>query len=405
MTELELDELGPAAELPLDPDQGRLLAASGVVSAVPSPYVPGRWLVGPAGKVGAARVGDVVVRIKPKVEIARLLFILGYASHGAAWQTSPVDVGEAPDLAPAIAQALWRQVSRAIHQGLLPGYVTCEESSLVLRGRLLESAQLARHHGQPLPLEIRYDEFTVDIPENQILRTACERMLLVPRVNEESSRMLRRLLRDFADVRSIARRDAVPTWQPTRINARYHAALRLAELVLRATSAEHTTGTVTVNGFLLNMPQLFEDFVTVALREAIEGVHGGRVVGQSRHHLDEAGRVVLRPDIVWRADGKAIAVVDAKYKAEKPSGFPNADLYQLLAYCTVLGLRVGHLVYAAGNEQPARYVIHQAGTEIICHALNLSEPPDTLLVEISHLASVIATALSTPACVRCVRNS
>ena len=130
VTELELDELGPAAELALTPDQGRLLAASGVVSAAPSPYVPGRWLVGPAGKVGAARVGDVVVRIKPKVEIARLLFMLGYSLHGAAWQASAVDVGEAPDLVPAIAQALWRQVSRAIHQGLLPGYVTREESSL-----------------------------------------------------------------------------------------------------------------------------------------------------------------------------------------------------------------------------------------------------------------------------------
>lgn len=394
MIELELDELGPVIELELTPDQGRLLAASGVVSVTPSLYAPRRWLIGPAGKVGAARVGNVVIRIKPKVEIARLLFMLGYSSHGAAWQASSVEVGEAPDLVPAIAQAFWRQVAQAIHQGLLPGYVTCEESSPVLRGRLLESAQLARHHGQPLPLEIRYDEFTVDIPENQILRTACERMLLVPRVDTESSRMLLRLLRDFADVRSIRRGDPMPAWQPTRINARYHAALRLAELVLHATSVEHTAGTVTVSGFLLDMPQLFEDFVTVALREAIEGLHGGRVIAQSRHYLDEAARVVLRPDIIWRIDGKAVAVIDAKYKAGKPSGFPNADLYQLLAYCTVLDLRVGHLVYAAGNEQPSRYIVRQAGTEIICHALNLDDHPGTLLVGISHLASTIAKASS-----------
>jgi 5-methylcytosine-specific restriction enzyme subunit McrC len=82
--------------------------------------------------------------------------------------------------------------------------------------------------------------------------------------------------------------------------------------------------------------------------------HEGRVVAQSRHYLDEAGRAVLKPDIVWRVGSKVAAVVDAKYKAEKPSGFPNADLYQLLAYCTVLGLRVGHLVYAAGtSSRPA----------------------------------------------------
>jgi hypothetical protein len=127
---------------------------------------------------------------------------------------------------------------------------------------------------------------------------------------------------------------------PPVLNARYHTALRLAELVLRATSAEHAAGTVAVNGFLIGIPQMFEDFVTVALREAIEGPYGGRIVGQPRHYLDEADRVLLKPDIVWRVGGKAAAVIDAKYKAEKPSGFPNADLYQLLAYCMVLGLRV-----------------------------------------------------------------
>jgi len=83
-----------------------------------------------------------------------------------------------------------------------------------------------------LPLEIRHDEFTADIPENQILRTACERMLTVPRVDAEAQHMLRRLLRDFADVTPLSRGDQIPAWQATRLNSRYHTALRLAELVL-----------------------------------------------------------------------------------------------------------------------------------------------------------------------------
>jgi 5-methylcytosine-specific restriction enzyme subunit McrC len=390
---VELSELGEPAEVPLSLDQGRMLAASCVVTSVPSPYRPGIWIVGPAGKVGAARVGDVTVWIKPKVPIARLLFLLGYSLHATAWQADTVPVAEADDIVPTVAQALWRQVSRAIHQGLLPGYVVLEESSPVLRGRLLEGAQLSRHHGLPLPLEIRHDEFTVDIPENQILRTACERMLLVPRVDEESSRMLRHLLRDFADVSVIGRGDPVPSWQPTRLNVRYHTALRLAGLVLRATSVEHSAGTVAVNGFLLDMPQLFEDFVTVALREELEAAYGGRVAGQARSYLDIAGRVVLKPDIVWKVHGSPVAVIDAKYKAEKSKGYPNADLYQLLAYCTVLGLPVGHLVYAAGNEEPVRHVVRQSGIEIVCHALDLSQPPGTLLGQVRDLAGKIAGSL------------
>jgi len=388
---IELTELGEPVEISLTTDQARLLAASGVVSAVPTFDRPGRWLVGPAGKVGAARIGDLTVAITPKVEIARLLFLLGYSAHGPAWQPSGVDVGTAEDLVPAIAAALWRQLARAIHQGLLPGYVTVEESSPVLRGRLRESAQLAARHGLPLPLEIRHDEFTVDITENQILRTAAERMLLVPRVDDESRQMLRRLLRDFADVSSIPRGDPIPAWLPDRLNSRYHAALRLAELVLRATSVEHAAGTVAVNGFLIDMPRLFQDFVTVALREALEGGYGGRLAAEPLHHLDEAGRVRLYPDIVWHIGGAPVAVIDAKYKAEKPRGYPNADLYQLLAYCTVLGLRTGHLVYARGNEQPARHVVRGAGVEIVCHALDLDQSPDALLAEVRGLAASIAS--------------
>jgi 5-methylcytosine-specific restriction enzyme subunit McrC len=391
---IELDELGSGITLRLTPEQGRALAASGVVTATPSVYEPGLWQVSAAGKVGAARVGDVEVHVRPKVEIGRLLFLAGYSRHGVTWQAEAVQLPEADDLVAAIAEALWRQTERAIHQGLLPGYITIEESSPILRGRLRETEQLHRHHGLPLPLEIRHDEFTTDIAENRILRTACERILTVPRVTAWSQQMLRKLLRDFADVTPLRRGDPVPIWQATRLNARYHAALYLAELVLRATSVEHGSGYLAANGFLIDMPTLFEDFVTVALREAIMPSYGGRVRGQDRNHFDEAGQVTMRPDIVWRIRGVPVAVIDVKYKAEQPAGYPNADLYQLLAYCTVLGLRTGHLVYALGNEVPARHVVRRSGIEIVCHALDLDVDPTGLLAQIQELAAQIAATSS-----------
>jgi len=215
MTRIELTELGPDTDWRLTPAQGRRLARSGVVRAAPSPYDPQSWLVGPPGKVGVARIGDVEVSITPKVSIGRLLFLAGYAQHGAGWRPEDVALPEVPGLVPVMAQVLWRQVERAVHQGLLPGYVTLEETSYVLRGRLRETEQLHRHHGLPVPLEIRHEDFTFDIPENQILRTACERMLQVPGVEAESLLRLRRLLRDFAGVTPLDRRDVVPAWQPT----------------------------------------------------------------------------------------------------------------------------------------------------------------------------------------------
>ncbi|WP_131738698.1 McrC family protein [Actinomadura roseirufa] len=388
MTVIRLHELDRGRSVPLAPEQGQRLARSEVVRAAPNPFDHSLWTIAPHGKVGAARVGDLEIHIAPKVPIARLLFLLGYAHHGDAWREESVALDEAATLVPAFAQALWRQTQRAIHQGLLPGYVDISETSYVLRGRLRETEQLHRHHGLAIPLEIRHDEFTVDIPENRILLTACERMLTVPGVDAQSARMLRHVLRDFADVSPLARRDPIPTWLPTRLNARYHTALRLAELVLRATSAEHGPGGVAINGFLLDMPQLFEDFVTAALRDAL-APYGGRLRSQDPHFLDEAQQVNLKPDIVWYQGGAPVAVVDAKYKAEKPKGYPNADLYQLLAYCTVLGLPVGHLVYAKGNETPVRHIVRRSGTEILGHALDLDAEPSALLAQLGRLAGIL----------------
>ncbi len=230
--------------------------------------------------------------------IKRLLFLLGYRHTVTRGSPTRFRLPKLKTSCPPSHTHCGGKSRVPSIRALLPGYVVVEESSLVLRGRLRETEQLHRHHGLPLPLEIRHDEFTVDIPENQILRAACERMLTVPRVDDESSRMLRRLLRNFGDVSSVGRGDPVPSWQPSRINSRYHTALRLAELVLRATSVEHEAGTVAVNGFLIDMPLLFEDFVTIALREALEAAYGGRVAAQVRSYLDTAGRVVLKPDIV-----------------------------------------------------------------------------------------------------------
>jgi 5-methylcytosine-specific restriction enzyme subunit McrC len=390
---IELSELGPATEVALTLEQGRMLARSGVAAARPSPFFSGYWEVAAAGKVGAARVGDLEVHIVPKLSVHRLMFVAGYAEAGAAWRADDVGLMEASDLVPALAQALWRRTEQAIHQGLLPGYLTVEETSPVLRGRLIESDQLHRHLGLAFPLEVRHDQFTVDIAENRILRTACERMLRVPRVDENAQRVLRRLLREFTEVTPLEGGEVVPAWQPTRLNARYHTALRLAELVLRATSTEHGPGGVAVTGFLLDMPLVFEEFVTVALREALASEHGGRVVAQDRDwFLDQANRVRLRPDVVWYWRGSPAAVVDAKYKVESPAGYPNADLYQMLAYCTALRLSLGHLVYAKGAGQEVRHVIREADIEIRGYALDLGREPDALLGQVRKLAADLAAA-------------
>lgn len=384
MTVLSLAETGPAVDCALSSEQAMALARSGVVEVRPG-AAPGRWRVQAGRYVGAARVGDVEVRIAPKIAVDRLLFLVGYATSGKRWRDEDLLLAEAPELVPALAEALWRQAERALRQGLLQGYRTVDETAPVLRGRLREVDQMHRHRGQPWPLEICHDEFTVDTPENQILRTAVDRMRRVPRVGAAARRRLHRLAVRLADATVLSPGQPVPAWRPSRLNTRYQPALRLAELVLRATSFEFGEGAVPVNGLLLEMWQVFEDFVTTALREELETAHGGRVHGQPVRHLDLAGRVKLEPDILWLKQGRVAVVVDAKYKSRRP----NDDLYQLLAYCTALGLPRGHLLYAAGAERPVVHTVRNAGVEIVCDALDLARPPAHLLAQIRRLGAAL----------------
>lgn len=109
-------------------------------------------------------------------------------------------------------------------------------------------------------------------------------------------------------------------------------------------------------------------------------------------YLDEAAAVEMRPDLVWQVNGQPVAVVDAKYKQEKPSGYPYADLYQVLAYCTALCLPRGHLVYARGSADPARHVVRYSGIEIVCHALDLTFPPAKLLAQVGDIADELVAS-------------
>ncbi|QIK72257.1 hypothetical protein G7070_08205 [Propioniciclava coleopterorum] len=243
------------------------LAAAGVVQVTLTDR-PGWWEVTPGTQIGVVGVAGLQVVIEPKIDINRLVFLMGYARRPDFWRDDRVLLDADADLPEALADAFVRLARRALEQGLLKGYVTVDDTLAVLRGRVREADQLRRRWGRSIPLEVRYDEFTVDIAENQVLLAAVEQLLRTPRVGVRYRAGLQRLRLQLADVTAPGRGGGRPSWTPSRLNARYVPALELAELVLAGRSFEQRVGDLVVSGYLFNMATIFEDFVTVALREA-----------------------------------------------------------------------------------------------------------------------------------------
>lgn len=270
----------------LTAEQAAALAATTAVRVGPGPRA-GLWKVRDNGYVGAAVIGGVEVRITPKTPVDRVFFLLGYARRPSGWRQEEVNAGEHAELLPAIAHAYAMAADRALRQGVLQGYLEMEEALPVIRGRIREADQIRRRYGLPLPVEVRYDDYTVDIAENRLLLAASARLLRLPGLAIQTRKTLRHVIARLAGITALVPGRPLPAWLPSRINTRYHTALGLAELVLRGASYELDDGTaVRVNGLLVEMWRVFEDFVTVALSEALRP-HGGRSELQDkRHHLD-----------------------------------------------------------------------------------------------------------------------
>lgn len=348
----------------------------------------GWWRLRPRGRVGAVRVDDVEVVVTGKVKPASLLYLLGYAKD-PGFQASDVSGLPDDDLWASLAEAVARQVERALGRGVLQGYLTLDDALHVVRGRIRMADQVSRRSGMLLPLEVTYDEYTADIAENRILRTAVRRMLALPRLRPAHQRRLAHLDGRLDGVTVLHGRAHVPNWRRTRLNERYHAALTLAEIVLDNRALTISAGESQAAAFVVDMAKVFEDFVTVALTEALGGQ--GTTRGQYPVTLDErdgAGRHAysMAPDVVHLVGGQPVAVFDAKYKLEGPGGFPNADAYQMLAYCTALQLKRGWLVYAEGSPRREARRVRYTDISIMEHPLDLSVPPVELEAQMRSLA-------------------
>ena len=90
---------------------------------------------------------------------------------------------------------------------------------------------------------------------------------------------------------------AVPDVTFDRLNEHYREVVALARLVLRHVSFEATRGGVRAQGFLIDMKQVFQDFVTRALREQLRlSPHVFRSdTALGGTFLDEGSRIRLRP--------------------------------------------------------------------------------------------------------------
>ena len=387
---------------PLSRDQLEALNKARV-DVSPTTDPAGGYRLRPSSYVGAVNVGDLSVIMRPKIPVDRVMFLMTYAMDSRHWRDESIALAPDDDVLEAVALAFAHRTQRAVRRGLLRGYRREEDTLNTVRGQIRFADQIGRRYGLPLPIEVAYDEYTEDIEQNRLLKTAVHRLSLT-RIRSAAVRQEVRRLRPVFDMVQLGSYapGAAPEIRYTRLDEHYRPAVELARLIIENSSLELFGGNVISASFLIDMNRVFEQFLYVALGEAL-GLSQEHWKSGKGIYLDNSRNILVEPDLSWwsyspvRGEQRPIFVGDAKYKnlerderRDKPD-FRHADIYQMLAYCTAADLPYGLLIYAAGEGEPDRYEITHAGKTIEVVSIALSGKPADLLGEVDHLAGLICT--------------
>lgn len=326
--------------------------------------------------VGTLVWPDLAVLIRPKVAIINVFLLLGFRPRLAKWDSQTFDYASGPDLLSAMARFLDAEVRDGLRYGISRGYIERSEQLNTLRGRIAIGRQVRRHQTMSMPLECDFVEYTEDIPLNRAIKAALHEVRVVAALDQSVALSLCRAEGAFSDVESVDYAGGnAPAVQFTRLNQRWAAAFRLAEMILRAESLRDESGRVRGIAFTVDMNVLFEKFVEEIVKQ--EANRAG-LVCEPQAHVKLTQQIPMRPDLVIGRAGTTVAVGDAKYIELEPDGWRHANLYQLLAYCTALRLRRGLLIYA-GPRQAQTYEVTAAGIELEVVGIDLNQRPSDVV--------------------------
>ena len=359
------------------------------VTIEPVPGTEGTYHLTPGSVVGAIEIDGLSVVIEPKIGIVNLLSMACYAIGMVKFDREAFDFLEEYALPDVLALALAAQAHRAFSHGLLHGYLVEEQALLTVRGRVRFAEQVGRRLDFPIPVELRYDEFTGDILPNQLVKAAARRLA---RARLRSHRACRNLGWVAGMLAEVSLREFPPARVPEvafdRLNGHYRGVVALARLVLRHGAFESGRGGVRARGFLMDMNTVFQEFLTQALREELGA--SPRTLRSDREleklTLDHGRRVTLEPDLTWWDGPTCTFVGDAKYKTLTSHRVPNSDLYQMLSYATALDLPGGLLVYAQGEVDDASYGVRHSGKRLDVASLNIAGTLDETLRNVRTIA-------------------
>ncbi len=237
-------------------------------------------------------------------------------------------------------QTFLAELEVLILRGIRKHYVNQNENENFLKGSLDFSKQIQHNLIHKERFFVNYDEFSVDIPQNRIIKSCLVYLLKKTRSPKNKIRIYNHLgfLEDISESRNLTI-DFIAIKDANRLFTHYDQVLQWAKVFLQGESFTNFKGSNLNKAILFPMERIFEDYVGHGFKKYWTGYEvslqdrGKSLVDRHR----DATKFNLRPDIVIRNIKKEL-VLDTKWKiidqenTRKNYGISQSDMYQLFAY-------------------------------------------------------------------------
>jgi len=335
----------------------------------------GWYRLTPTGHVGTIVAPGCRLVLRPKIPLRNLFHLLDPAGPLPTVEDHSTAVSGA-DLLDFLAGRLVHRMTERAAAGLQRGYVERSEAGPYLQGRLDIAAQV-RHAGAAANrLHCRYEDLTTAIPCNQIPRATADLVLRSPLLGDNVRLALRQAQAAYAEVPPAALDEgAFAAAGVDRLTEDYRPLLDLCRLLVDGLAPGEYSGRTAGPAFLLDLERVFERYVTAGVTQALTGQEALTAAVQATYTVNRpvAGTpdLPMRPDVTLHAATRPVLVLDAKWKRLARSGPEPADLYQVLAYCTGLGVRRACLVYP-GSRGPWQFTFARSPVRVEVRTLRVN---------------------------------
>ena len=303
-----------------------------------------------------------------------------------------------------LAAILCRGISQQLKQGLYRSYISVDERSSALRGKvnLYETKKLQTRKMQQF--DCSYDEFSPDNELNRILKAACMALIRRPDIAEKQRTGLRQLIPFFSSLSDIDL-NAVH-WnrlQFHRNNRSYEMLMNICYMIWKSLLPSTVQGSTRFSLFEEeSLPKLYEKFILKYYCQHFPELKPkDKMIQWDVSEETPASMIRLLPGMhsdIMLCNGGLTLIIDAKFYRHAVASYMekqmlhSANLYQIYTYVknedrSKSGNVSGMLLYAKTTEETQPFLsANLGGNQISVRSLDLNRSFSGIAASLDEIA-------------------